>query len=148
VLHDELCPGQRPNSARAAHCKPVKPASLGIIGEAHIRTRLEQLGCEMDSISYEQVAEVGKDGLPTVVETAFAWRGDQCTDCRRLITGVNFSSAINNPFRTFGNANGDGLASILENRRAGRVEPIIFFLHCTHPRVHYTDRGKSAVIMT
>jgi DNA topoisomerase VI subunit B len=129
------------------HSKPVKPATLGIIGEAHIRSRMESAGCEMDSFSYRKVAQVDSDGLPMVVETAFAWHGDECTEARRLITGVNWSPGIVNPFRTLGSSYGDGLAAMLEKRFAGSDEPIIFFLHCAHPRVRYTDRGKSAVVL-
>jgi DNA topoisomerase VI subunit B len=129
------------------HSKPVKPAALGIIGETHIKTRLENLGCEMESFQYRKVAEVDADGLPVVIETAFAWRGDESSETRRLITGVNWSPAIGNPFRTLGNGCGDGLSALLEKQRAGRDEPIIFLLHCAHPRVRYTDRGKSAVVM-
>jgi DNA topoisomerase VI subunit B len=133
--------------AMKTHSKPVKPAALGIIGEAHIRTRLEQLGCEMETFQYKRTAEVDSDGLPAVIETAFAWRGDQCTEQRRLITGVNWSPGIGNPFRTLGNTYGDGLAAMLAERFAGCNEPIVFLLHLAHPRVRYTDRGKSALAM-
>jgi hypothetical protein len=75
------------------------------------------------------------------------WRGDQCTAPRRLVTGVNFSPGIGNPFRTLGNAYGDGLAALLEKRFAGPNEPIVFLLHLAHPRVRYTDRGKSALVI-
>ena len=64
------------------HSKPVKPAALGIIGETHIQTRLEQLGCEMETFQYRKVAEMDSDGLPAVIETAFAWRGDQSEERR------------------------------------------------------------------
>ena len=101
----------------------------------------------MESFDYRKVAEVDSDGLPMVIETAFAWRGDECQEPRRLITGVNWSSGIGNPFRTLGAEYGDGLAALLEKQMAGRSEPIIFLLHCAHPRVRYTDRGKSAVVM-
>lgn len=134
-------------TAAKTHSKPVKPAALGIIGHAHIRTRMEQVGCEMASFQYRKVAELDGDGLPTVVETAFAWRGDQCAEPRRLITGINWSPGIGNPFRTLGSAYGDGLAAMLEKRFAGRDEPIVFLLHVAHPRVRYTDRGKSALVM-
>ena len=129
------------------HGKPVKPAALGIIGRAHIQTRLEHLGCEMETFQYKKTAEMDDDGLPAVIETAFAWRGDKCTEPRRFITGVNFSPGIGNPFRTLGSAYSDGLSAMLEKRHAGRDEPIIFLLHLAHPRIRYTDRGKSALAL-
>ena len=134
-------------TATKNHSTPVKPAALGIIGENHVRTRLEQIGCEMESFQYRKVAEVDSDGLPAVIETAFAWRGEDSHEPRRLITGVNWSPAIGNPFRTLGAGYGDGLTALLEKQRAGRDEPIIFLLHAAHPRVRYTDRGKSALVM-
>jgi DNA topoisomerase VI subunit B len=133
--------------AMQKHSKPVKPAALGIIGEAHVRARMQQLGCEMESFQYKRVAELDNEGLPTVIETAFAWRGEECTEPRRLITGVNWSPGITNPFRTLGSTYGDGLTAMLEKRFAGRDEPIVFLLHCAHPRVRYTDRGKSALVL-
>jgi hypothetical protein len=130
-----------------AHSKPVKPATLGIIGETHIRSRLEQFGCEMETFQYKKVTEVDSDGLPALIETVFAWRGEECMEPRRLITGVNFSPGIANPFRTLGNTYGDGLAAMLEKRFVGCDEPVIFLLHLAHPRVRYTDRGKSALVI-
>ena len=58
------------------HSKPVKPAALGIIGEAHIRSRFEEIGCEMKSFGYRKTAEVDSEGLPSIIETAFVWRGE------------------------------------------------------------------------
>ncbi len=130
-----------------AHSTPVKPAALGIVGEAHIRQRMEQAGCEMETFQCKRVCEMDGEGLPMVIETAFAWRGDASKESRRLITGVNWSPGIGNPFRTLGTEYGDGLAALLEKRRAGAEEPIIFLLHVAHPRVRYTDRGKSALVI-
>jgi hypothetical protein len=65
---------------------------------------------------------------------------------RRLVTGVNWSPGIANPFRELG-ASGHSLDSVLEERRAGPDEPVCFFLHLIGARVAYTDRGKSAVVI-
>ena len=62
------------------HSKPVKPAQLGIIGRAHFETRFAAYGAEMESFDYRVVKDLS-DGLPTVLETAFAWcpkLGDGC----------------------------------------------------------------------
>jgi DNA topoisomerase VI subunit B len=133
--------------ATQKHSKPVKPAALGVIGEDHLRTRFQEVGCEMETFQYKKVAAMDSDGLPMVVESAFAWRGEQCAEPRRIITGINWSPAIGNPFRTLGTEYGAGLAALLEKKYAGNNEPIVFLLHCAHPRVRYTDRGKSAVVM-
>lgn len=129
------------------HSSPVKPAGLGVIGRDHIAKRFADMGVEMESFQYKKVAEVDDDGLPMVLETAFGWRGEDSDDRRRMITGVNWSPGIVNPFRRLGSAYGDGLAAMLEKQYAGSGEPIVFLLHVACPRVQYTDRGKSAVVM-
>jgi DNA topoisomerase VI subunit B len=122
--------------------RPIKPAALGIIGKEHLRARFKQLDCEMASFTYKKITHE-TDGIPSVLETAFAWRPQTR---RRLITGVNWSPGIINPFRELGKF-GDSLDSILEQQEAGRDEPVIVLLHLACPRVEYCDRGKSTVVI-
>jgi hypothetical protein len=130
--------------AMIACTRPVKPEALGIIGKDHLRRRLEAAGCEMATFQYKQVK--GTDaGLPWATEAAFAWCPDLTS--RRLITGVNWSPGIVNPFRALGPF-GQSLDTVLSQQRADRDEPVIVFLHLACPRVEYTDRGKSAVVIT
>lgn len=133
--------------AMRQNSKPVKPAALGVIGKAHVSARFKDMGVEMESFEYRKALELDEDGLPVVIETAFGWRGEDCAEERRIITGVNWSPGIVNPFRTLGSSYGDGLAALLAERHAGAYEPIVLLLHCACPRVQYTDRGKSAVVM-
>ncbi len=63
-------------TAMQANSKPVKPAMLGIIGQDHFRKRFEALGCEMESFDYRKIADTTEEGIPCLVETAFAWRGE------------------------------------------------------------------------
>jgi len=83
--------------------------------------------------------------VPWVVETAFGWIPDD-DRVRRLVTGVNWSPGIINPFRELGSF-GQSLDTILSRQRADRDEPVILVLHMACPRVEYTDRGKSAVVV-
>jgi DNA topoisomerase VI subunit B len=131
-------------AAMKENSRPVKPQDLGIIGREHLPRRFESLGCEMDSFDYRKTADT-TDGIPWVIETAFAW----CPQARarRLVTGVNWSPGILNPFRELGKF-GQSLDSVLERQRAGKGEPIILLLHMACPRVEYTDRGKSAVVIS
>jgi DNA topoisomerase VI subunit B len=124
--------------------KPVKPPLLGPIGKEHLFARFEHLGCEMESFNYRRRVGV-TGGVPWIVEAAFGW----CPDLagRRLVTGVNWSPGILNPFRDLGRS-GRGLDAVLERQRAGRDEPVCVFLHLICPRVEYTDRGKSAVVVS
>ena len=129
-------------AAMKAHTKPVKPRRLGVIGEEHFRRRFESMGCNPKSIRYRRA--MPKRGMPYVVETAFAMRdGDQP---RMIVTGANWSSAIKNPFRSFGST-GEGLETVLANARAGGGEPILLAVHLAHPRVEYTNRGKSEMVL-
>jgi hypothetical protein len=80
------------------------------------------------------------------LESAFGWLGQQAEDDRRIYTGANFSAAIRNPFRCFGST-GEGLEATLTDFKAGQDEPIVFVLHLAHPRLQYTDRGKSALVI-
>jgi DNA topoisomerase VI subunit B len=127
--------------AMREHSKPVKPARLGVIGKEHLAVRLADLGCEPESFSYKRT--VGEsDGLPWVVELAFGW----CPNLgyRRLVTGVNWSPGISNPFRSIGAA-GASLDTLLERQRVD--EDCVVVVHLASPRVDYTDRGKSAVVI-
>jgi DNA topoisomerase VI subunit B len=129
--------------AMVACTRPVKPEALGIIGKDHLQRRLEAAGCEMASFHYKQVKSTTA-GLPWVVEAAFAWCPDLTS--RRLITGVNWSPGIVNPFRALG-PYGQSLDTVLSQQRVDRDEPVIVLLHLACPRVEYTDRGKSAVVV-
>ena len=125
------------------HSKPVKPLMLGVIGKDNFRQRFEEAGCEMDSFQYRKVADT-TDGVPWIVETAFGWAPD--ISGRQLVTGVNWSPGIINPFRELGSF-GESLDTVLAEQRVNRGEPVILVLHMTCPRVEYTDRGKSAVVV-
>ena len=66
---------------------------------------------------------------------------------RLLIPGVNWSPGIINPFRELGPF-GQSLDTILSQQRADQDEPVALILHLACPRVQYTDRGKSAVVVS
>jgi DNA topoisomerase VI subunit B len=129
--------------AMQAGSQPVKPAALGVIGRDHLERRFTAAGAEPKSFDYRKVVGV-TDGLPWVVETAFAYAPK--LDIRRIITGVNWSPGINNPFRQLGRI-GESLDTILAQQRATSDEPVIFFMHLACPQVGFTDRGKSAVVL-
>jgi hypothetical protein len=144
-------------AAMQRHTRPVKPATLGIIGEEHFRERLLAMGVMPESFRYSRkVTPKCKNSqsatddkacfLPWVLESAFGWLGPEAKDSRRICTGANWSAAIGNPFRTFGST-GEGLERALADMRATRNEPVVFVLHLAHPRVEYTDRGKSALVI-
>ncbi len=130
--------------------KLVKAPALGVIGKAHFEQRFEAGGVEMETFGYDKGVEM-VDGIPTLIEVGFGvdkqgMSGDADVP-RRLITGVNWSPGIVNPFRSLGGY-GNSLNSALAEARSGADEPIVMVLHMTCPRVEYTDRGKSAVVLS
>jgi hypothetical protein len=147
-------------TAMQRHTRPVNPKLLGIIGEEHLKTRLAEMGVQPESFCYDcrlppkskkTHPDAGEkkqalSSVPWVLESAFGWLGDKAEDSRRIYAGANWSPAIVNPFRSFG-ATGEGLEALLTDMRAGAHEPIVFVLHLAHPRVEYTDRGKSALVI-
>ena len=114
-----------------------------MIGREHIERNFERLGIRPASFDYKRVESLGDDGLPQVTEVAFAARYEE-SQHRDLTTGVNWSAAWVNPFRTLGS--GYGLETVLSERRFGINEPIILLIHVAHPRVQYSDRRKSSVV--
>ena len=125
--------------AMQRYSKPVRPEQLGVIGRDHLAACFEGTGSEAESFAYRRsCGESG--GIPWVVEAAFAWcpgRGR-----RRLVTGVNWSPGIVNPFRRLGRY-GDSLDGLLERQRVDQDCGLVLHLAC--PRVSYLDRGKSGV---
>ena len=123
--------------------KPVKPRALGIIGKEHLTTRMEAAGCEPDSIQYQRAFHV-EGSIPQVIEVVFGYA--PAADHQRVVTGVNWSPGIGNPFRQLG-AGGRSMDSILGAQMVDEDDPVVIVAHLASPRVEYTDRGKSAVVM-
>ncbi|MEK6676762.1 MAG: hypothetical protein AABZ47_14055 [Planctomycetota bacterium] len=132
-------------AAMKKHTKPVKPVSLGIIGRTHFERRMLDAGCDMNSFDYAKKTGYTDDGRPWVIECVFGMLEDQEAK-RRLVTGVNWSAAIINPFRTLG-AFDNSCDTILANQRIDANDPVILVLHAAIVKPQYTDRGKSAIVM-
>lgn len=130
-------------AAMQAQSKPVQPALLGMIGRNHFAAKFEALGCEMDSFNYQKAIGT-TDGLPWIIETAFGWCPK--AERRRIVTGVNWSPGIVNPFRELGRW-GQSLDTVLANQRATANEPVVLMLHLACPRVMFADRGKSTIVI-
>jgi hypothetical protein len=100
----------------------------------------------MESFEYRRVMET-EDDVPWVIETAFAW----CPKAtqRRLITGVNWSPGIINPFRELGDY-GTSLDALLARARSDTDDPVI----PRHPhrlpprRVHRPRQERPGAVMT
>jgi hypothetical protein len=131
-------------AAMQRHTRPVKAATLGIIGEDHLRARLLEMSVLPESFQYsrklakstkrEEGAGEEKHALPWVLECAFGYLGRAAKDERRIFAGVNWSAALGNPFRSFGGT-GEGLETALAEQQATRDEPVVLVLHLADPRV-------------
>ena len=145
-------------AAMQMHSRPVKSQTLGVIGADHLKQRLLAMGVKPESFRYSKKIATPKckksqtepddkaSFLPWVLEAAFGYLGDESEQKRLIFSGANWSAAINNPFRSFGGT-GEGLETALADMRVTREEPIVFVIHLAHPRIEYTDRGKSALVM-
>jgi hypothetical protein len=130
------------------HTRPVRPELLGVIGEEHLRRLSISLGGEPKSFKYFTSPGHDADGLPYMVEIATcpfkAWvAGKKETQERVLITGVNFSATLENPFDSFKGM--EGMDEILVDLRAGPRAPVIVCVHYACPHIEYLDRGKSRI---
>jgi hypothetical protein len=129
------------------HTRPVRAQLLGVIGEEHLLQMIVKAGGEPASFKYLEFPGFA-DGVPYMVEIAFCpfkrWvDGEYENRDRVLITGVNFSATLENPFDTFrGMA---GMSEILADLRAGEEAPVIVCVHYACPHIEYLDRGKSRI---
>ena len=131
------------------HTRPVRPELLGVIGDEHLRKMIVDAGGEPKSFKYSASPGYVDDvsGVPYMVEIAICpykkWVDGEDNRNRMLITGVNFSATLENPFETFRNMG--GLSDILAELRAGEFAPVIICVHYACPHIEYLDRGKSRI---
>jgi hypothetical protein len=136
-------------AALQKYTKSIPPRRLGMIGKAHLYRMMEAAGGDPKTFTYNR--SFGEtNGVPRVIEFSCSIHRDGLTagraPSRKVITGVNWSPGINNPFRQLGR-DGVGLDAILAEVRANNSQPVIAVLHLACPRVMYTDRGKSAIVV-
>jgi DNA topoisomerase VI subunit B len=120
--------------------RPVLPAVLGLIGEAHLRKQLiEHYGVEATSITYKKYAD-SADGIPYILELALGWYPDcRASAGRTTLLGYNFTPALRMPFQELPNLY---VAAAVDYR-----DPVVLAVHLTSPRLDATDRGKTAVVL-
>jgi hypothetical protein len=124
--------------------KRIKPAALGTIGKEHFMAHIQDLGANRESFKYKRLHGFDDNGIPYVLECAFAWYPD---NERRLITGINWSPGILNPFRTLG-LSGDGLDDLLARWHLADYEEVIVAIHLAYPRAEFTNRGKDQLVIS
>jgi DNA topoisomerase VI subunit B len=119
--------------AMQRHSKPVQPKRLGMIGKDHLKTYLESLGAKR--VEYYRKATIDRDGLPVVVEMAFAVRPEGASS--KYIFGLNWSPIFKTPSGEIGEA--------ISNAQVERSDPVIVLIHVARPRFEFTDHGKGSI---
>jgi hypothetical protein len=125
-------------SAMKLHSRPVRPRDLGVVGRDHLLARFYESGADLETFVY-RLAEIEDDGLPYVIEAAFAYRGGEDEVGSNVIEGFNFTPAIGgSPFR---------LEERLAEARVEDGDPVTAFIHLTAPALDFLDRGKARVAL-
>jgi len=132
-----LAPVTRLLEAMKKHSRAIKPAALGVISEEHLRNSLLKLDVVDESFKYKKVAGVDDNGLPFVIEVAFAVKNDTDTEVRRLILGLNSSPILKIPPRRIG--------AMLADCRIDEHDPVVLLIHQACPRFDFVDHGKGAI---
>jgi hypothetical protein len=133
-----------------AATKEVRPDELGKLGRDSIECIARWQGVSSDSkVEYLRETFV-EGGLPFVAEVAFAYFGnDKGEDgeplSRTLLTGLNFSPTLTDPFRNLGAFGRSSLGELLAGHHADNGDPVFALVHVASPRFTFIDKGKTAV---
>jgi DNA topoisomerase VI subunit B len=125
---------QRLLDAMQEHSKPVQPKRLGIIGEDHLKRYFDSLGA--NNLKYHRKAFIDADGLPIILEIAFATKPDAAESSRRIV-GLNWSPVFKIPSGEIGEA--------ISGCQVESDDPVILLIHAARPRFEFTDHGKGAI---
>jgi DNA topoisomerase VI subunit B len=123
--------------------KPVAAKDFGQLGREHFQLRFAALGTVMSTFNYKR-ALLDLDDVPYVIEVAFGYAPNAIAG-RYQIVGVNWSPSMINPYRRLGD--GEGLEDLLYDQRVRADERIVLALHIASPRIAYTDKAKSALLL-
>lgn len=107
----------------------------------HVGVRvLHNLDVDSETFRYKATSGTTSDGLPFVVEAAFAELSDADNQLQ-IITGCDFSPAVDRPCVRL-------LDSLLEHQMIEEDSPVVVLLHVATPAPTYLDRGKSVIDAT
>lgn len=128
--------------AMQEHSKPVKPYSLGLVGEEHLKAWTERhTKIIPESFNYAKRRGVEKENggeMPYAIEVAFAVKADT-EQSRTIVTGLNWSPTLGVP--------ADEISDAIAKARVDTHDPVILVLHMIKPRFEFTDRGKTRLAL-
>ena len=116
------------------YSKPIQPKRLGVIGQDHLARYFESLGAS--NFKYDRKAFIDNDGLPVVLEIAFATKPDAAKSSRRIF-GLNWSPVFKIPSGEIGEA--------ISSCQVRSDDPVVLLIHVARPRFEFTDHGKGAI---
>jgi hypothetical protein len=141
-LHD-LLDGSEVNAAVAGRLlqvmqqstRVIQPSRLGRLGEEHLRQSLAQhYRVRPATVRYKRKVGID-DGVPFVLEVAFAIKAQGHTEeSRDLTVGLNWSPAVAQPLAQ--------LDDVLAEMRVDCWDPVAMVVHLAYPCLEATDRGK------
>jgi DNA topoisomerase VI subunit B len=133
--------------AMQRHSRPVKPEVLGVIGKQHFQRVFLAKDADDQAVEHFKyptpLLREDLAGRPFIVEVAFAPMSPKIVS---VFSGINWSAAIRNPFRSIGEY---GLSGVLAERHVHTdSDEVVFGVHLAAPRIEFTDRGKSAAVVS
>ena len=145
-LHDLVDSGdvnhaavERLLAAMQAESRPVRPATLGMIGETHLTEHMvTAMHAAPATVLYKKV-EGTADGLPFVLEVAFAQQQVEHAARRTVVVGLNWSPVRGLPF--------DVVYNDFNDARVDSSDPVMVVMHLACPRIEFTDRGKMRAVL-
>jgi hypothetical protein len=112
-----------------------KASKLGVIGSDHFKSWIISTGGNPESFEYFKKADYDDEGLPYVIEQAFAVN-ENIENNRTILTGLNWSPVIGDqPDRI--------LSGAIQEARLDPHDPVFYLVHIARPRFEFMDRGKT-----
>jgi DNA topoisomerase VI subunit B len=125
-------------SAMKSRSTPVKPEMLGAVGEENFLYWLVKIyGVDSSTIRYRRAKGTTSQGLPFVVEAAFAKKNAEDETSRTVACGVNWSPVIGEPI--------GAVEALLGWQRVDDFDDVVVAVHIACPSLEFTDRGKRSL---
>jgi DNA topoisomerase VI subunit B len=113
--------------------RPVLPKRLGVIGKENVTAYFKSFSAER--VEYFKKAAVDSEGLPVVVEGAFALRKEG--ESTKYIFGLNWAPIFKVPSGEIGEQ--------ISAAQVHRTDPVLLMIHAVRPRFEFTDHGKGSI---
>ena len=120
--------------AMMENSRPLKAATLGLIGEEHIKAWMLRYADVTEESAQYVKRTGGTDKTPHIIEVGFGVRKEDEAG-RRVLTGLNWSPTLGVPVAE--------LDSLIQEARLDPHDPVTMVVNLAKPRFEFTDRGKT-----